>query len=173
LLEALAQVAQAPEPVLLHVKTVKGKGLEAAEGDATTFHSPKPFTITGGDELRPEGCRVEVDSGGRSFTAAYADAMVDLMERDASVVTCTAAMPDGTGLAKALERYPERSWDVGICESHAMDMMAGLAKTRRSSSEPSTRPSRRSRCRACPCACASTARGSSAATARCTTDSAT
>jgi len=51
------------------------------------------------------------------------------MDRDSRVVACTAAMPDGTGVNKPLAKYPERTWDVGICESHALDMMAGLAKT--------------------------------------------
>ena len=52
-----------------------------------------------------------------------------MMEQDKSVVACTAAMPDGTGVKKALDTYPDRTWDTGICESHAMDMMAGMAKT--------------------------------------------
>jgi 1-deoxy-D-xylulose-5-phosphate synthase len=55
--------------------------------------------------------------------------MADLMQRDPKVVCCTAAMPDGTGVNKVLPKFPDRSWDTGICESHAMDMMAGLAKT--------------------------------------------
>jgi 1-deoxy-D-xylulose-5-phosphate synthase len=55
--------------------------------------------------------------------------MEQLMEGDPKIVACTAAMPDGTGLASILEAFPDRSWDTGICESHAVDMMAGLAKT--------------------------------------------
>lgn len=121
LIDILNEVKDVDRPMVLHVHTIKGKGYEFSEGDATTFHSPKPFRV--------DGCRVEVDSTGRSFTSAYADAMIDLMTRDDKVVTCTAAMPDGTGLAKVLPAFPDRAWDVGICESHAMDMMAGLAKT--------------------------------------------
>ena len=75
------------------------------------------------------GCTVEVASGGRSFTAAFGDALCELMARDGTVTACTAAMPDGTGVTKALEQFPERTWDTGICESHATDMMAGMAKT--------------------------------------------
>ncbi len=139
-------------PMVLHVKTVKGKGFDAAEADATTFHSPAAFTIVPekngaasntssasnasskmGDPDSPDleqvGCRVELKKKGRSFTAAFADALTDLMREDEEVVACTAAMPDGAGVAKALKEFPHRSWDVGICESHAMDMMAGLAKT--------------------------------------------
>jgi len=121
LIEFLTEARDFDCPMLLHVKTIKGKGYDFSEGDATTFHSPKPFKV--------DGCRVTIDSGGRSFTSAFGDALVDLMKRDDKVVACTAAMPDGTGVVKALEAYPDRTWDTGICESHAMDMMAGLART--------------------------------------------
>lgn len=123
LIDMLIEVKDFDRPMVLHVHTVKGKGYEYAEGDATTFHSPKPFNV--------EGCRVELKGSGRSFTAAFGEAMIDLMNRDESVVTATAAMPDGTGLSKVLPLFPDRAWDTGICESHAMDMMAGLAKTGR------------------------------------------
>ncbi len=120
LIEMLNELKTLERPVLLHVKTVKGKGYDFAEGDATTFHSPKPFTV--------EGCRVELKSSGRSFTTAYADAMIDVMQRDEKVFAITAAMPDGTGLNKVMKQFPERTIDTGICESHAMDMCAGMAK---------------------------------------------
>ncbi len=129
LVDMLLEVKQVDRPMVLHVHTVKGKGYRFAEGDATTFHSPKPFKVQNDAELQSEGCKVELAGGGRSFTSAFADAMIDVMERDERVVTCTAAMPDGTGLTKVMQMFPDRSWDTGICESHAMDMMAGLAKT--------------------------------------------
>jgi len=69
-----------------------------------------------------------MNSSGRSFTAAFGDALVEMMDKDESVVCSTAAMADGTGVINAIEKYPERSFDTGICESHAMDMMAGMAK---------------------------------------------
>ncbi|MHC4828497.1 MAG: 1-deoxy-D-xylulose-5-phosphate synthase, partial [Planctomycetota bacterium] len=121
LIDMLLEVKDFDRPMVLHVHTIKGKGYDFAEGDATTFHSPKPFTV--------QGCKIELKGGGRSFTSAFADALLDVMERDDKVVTCTAAMPDGTGLSKVMPKFPERSWDTGICEAHAMDMMAGLAKT--------------------------------------------
>lgn len=121
LIAMLIEVRDFDRPMVLHVHTIKGKGYEHCEGDATTFHSPKPFVV--------QGCRVELKSSGRSFTSAFGDAMVDLMERDSRVVCATAAMPDGTGIVKVLPKFPDRAWDTGICESHAMDMMAGLAKT--------------------------------------------
>jgi len=126
LIEFLAEARDIDRPMVLHVKTIKGKGLDIAERDATKFHSPKAFTV---DRAAAEGCRVEMKSGGRGFTAAFADALIDVMERDEKVVACTAAMPGGTGLDKVIPEFPDRAWDVGICESHAMDMMAGLAKT--------------------------------------------
>lgn len=121
LIEMLNEVKDVDRPVLLHCKTIKGKGFDFATGDPTLFHSPKPFTV--------QGCRVEVESGGRAFTTAYADAMIDIMNRDEKVTAVTAGMPDGTGLSKIIPEFPERAFDVGIAESHAADMCAGMAKT--------------------------------------------
>jgi 1-deoxy-D-xylulose-5-phosphate synthase len=134
LIEFLAEARDFDRPMVLHVKTIKGKGFEVAERDATKFHSPSAFSVqTDPDDaardLVSNGCRVELKKSGRSFTSAFADAMTEVMERDPKVVACTAAMPDGTGIAKALAKFPDRTWDTGICESHAMDMMAGMAKT--------------------------------------------
>ena len=126
LIEFLSEARDIDRPMVLHVKTVKGKGLDVAEADATRFHSPKAFQV---NRAEATGCRVEIKSGGRSFTSAFADAMTDMMDRDQQVVACTAAMADGTGIAKAIEQFPDRAWDSGICESHALDMMAGMAKT--------------------------------------------
>ncbi|MDX1683195.1 MAG: 1-deoxy-D-xylulose-5-phosphate synthase, partial [Phycisphaeraceae bacterium] len=121
LIEMLSEVKDIDRPLLLHAKTTKGKGFDFATDDPTTFHSPKPFTV--------EGCRVEVKKTGRSFTAAYADAMTDLMADNESICAVTAGMPDGTGVVKLMEKYPERALDVGIAESHAVDMCAGMAKS--------------------------------------------
>ena len=132
LIDLFNEAARFDRPMVLHVKTVKGKGYAFSEGDATAFHSPGAFEVVDqpeDDTLEREGCRVEIKKSGRSFTAAFADGMTDLMARDSKVVACTAAMPDGTGLTKAMEAFPDRTWDTGICESHAMDMMAGMAKT--------------------------------------------
>lgn len=114
-------------PLVLHVKTVKGKGFAFAEQDSSKFHSPAPFKID--PDLESEGCRVEIKSEGRSFTTAFGDALLEVMEKDPKVLACTAAMPDGTGVSKPMAKFPERTFDSGICESHALDMMAGLAKT--------------------------------------------
>jgi len=121
LIEMLEDVKKIDSPVLLHVKTIKGKGFEFSSTDPTTFHSPKPFRVN--------GCSVELISSGRSFTTAYSDALIDVMERDPKVVSVTAGMPDGTGLAEVMSAFPKRTFDVGIAESHAVDMCAGMAKT--------------------------------------------
>ena len=133
LVDFLNECKRFERPMVLHVKTIKGKGFEFAEGDATQFHSPPAFDVTEGDGKESDfvstGCRVELKRSGRSFTTAFSDALNDLMTRDEKVVACTAAMPDGTGIVQVQNNFPERTWDTGICESHAMDMMAGLAKT--------------------------------------------
>lgn len=120
LIDMLEEVKDFDRPILLHCKTVKGKGFDFTAGDPTKFHSPKPFVV--------EGCRVELKSSGRSFTTAFADAMIDVMTRDEKVFSVTAAMPDGTGLNKVMAQFPDRTLDTGICESHAVDMCAGMAK---------------------------------------------
>lgn len=121
LVDMLIEVREYDRPVLLHVKTVKGKGFDFATGDPTKFHSPSAFTV--------QGCRVELKKSGRAFTTAFADAMTELMSRDEKVFAVTAAMPDGTGLSKVQARFPQRVLDTGICEGHAMDMCAGMAKS--------------------------------------------
>jgi 1-deoxy-D-xylulose-5-phosphate synthase len=127
LVDILNEAKEFDRPMVLHVKTVKGKGFAFAEKDSCTFHSPSPFAML--DDMENEGCRVELKKGGRSFTAAFGEALADLMARDPKGVACTAAMPDGTGIAKVQPKFPDRVWDTGICESHAADMMCGLAKT--------------------------------------------
>jgi 1-deoxy-D-xylulose-5-phosphate synthase len=123
LVEFLNEARYFDRPMVLHVKTIKGKGYEFAEGDATTFHSPSAF------KYDPDACRVEMARDGRSFTAAFGDAMAELMREEPLAVACTAAMPGGTGLDRVAEQFPDRTFDVGICESHAMDMLAGMAKS--------------------------------------------
>ncbi len=121
LINMLIEVRNVDRPLLLHTHTVKGKGFEYTESNSTEFHSPKPFEV--------KDCAVTVKPSGRSFTTAFSDAIVDIMKSDDKVVVATAAMPDGTGTKEALALFPDRAWDTGICESHAMDMLAGMAKT--------------------------------------------
>src|SRR5205085_4552349 len=109
-------------PILLHVKTVKGHGYEVTCGDPTKFHSPAAFAVN--------GCQVEIKKGtGKSWTTAYADAMIALAKKDKRVIALTAAMPDGTGLSKFEKELPDRYIDTGICESHLVAMAAGMCKS--------------------------------------------
>ena len=135
LITQLTEARSFDRPLVLHVKTIKGKGIPFAEKDASMFHSPPAFSVIADPDsaqlagLESEGCRVELKRDGRSFTSAFGDAIIDLMSRDGKVLAATAAMADGTGVSKALAKFPERSFDTGICESHALDMLAGMAKT--------------------------------------------
>jgi 1-deoxy-D-xylulose-5-phosphate synthase len=106
-------------PVLLHVLTTKGKGYEIAEQDARVFHAVTPFTIEDG--------KFEKKATGVTYTQAFVETLNDVAAEDRSVVAITAAMPDGTGLAKFADRFPDRYFDVGIAEQHAVTFAAGLA----------------------------------------------
>ena len=101
------------KPTLVHVITQKGKGYAAAESDAVKFHG-----------LSPSHAR---SSGAPSYSQVFARTMLRLMEENEKVVAITAAMLDGTGLAAVASRFPERVFDVGICEQHAVTLAGGLA----------------------------------------------
>lgn len=122
MINMLAEIKHVQQPILLHVKTVKGQGYDVACNEPTKFHSPSAFAVN--------GCRVELNkSSGKSWTNAYADAMIRLAREDSRVVALTAAMPDGTGLSKYEKEFPERYFDTGICESHLAGMAAGMCKS--------------------------------------------
>src|SRR6202011_3809450 len=120
LVDVLSNARKIPGPVLLHVKTVKGKGYEIAEGDSRTFHGVGPGVY------HPDEGKLEKKGAARpTHNQAFADALIAAAERDPRVVGITAAMPDGTGLAKFAKRFPERYFDVGIAEAHAVCFAAG------------------------------------------------
>ncbi len=122
LVEILEVLKQAHHPVLLHVHTVKGKGCDWATAQPGKYHSPKPFAIDNG--------KINTKSaGGRGWTRAFVDVLMDLAERDERIYAMTAGMPDGTGLNAFQERFPRRSRDIGIAESCMVDIAAGMAKT--------------------------------------------
>jgi 1-deoxy-D-xylulose-5-phosphate synthase len=108
-------------PVLLHVKTVKGKGYDIAEGDSRTFHGVGPGVY------HPDEGKLEKKPARPTFAQAFADAAISAAERDPRVVAITAAMPDGTGLAKFAKKFPQRYFDVGIAEAHAVCFAAGAS----------------------------------------------
>lgn len=122
LINTLAEIKHCQTPILLHVKTIKGHGHDVARSEPTKFHSPAAFRV--------EGCRVEINKGtGKSWTTAFADAMIELANKDPRVIALTAAMPDGTGLSKYEKVHPDRYIDTGICESHLTAMAAGMCKS--------------------------------------------
>ena len=106
-------------PVLLHVRTVKGKGCSYAEQNPDRYHGVSPFDPATGEIAK---------RGGDSFSDLFGRAMCRLAERDASVCAVTAAMQGGTGLDEFARRFPDRFFDVGIAEGHGVAMTAGLAK---------------------------------------------
>jgi len=122
LVDALQTATDIERPVLLHVRTVKGKGYEPAERDSRTFHG------IGANAFEPSnGTKKSGPAGRPKFQDVFGDAMIAVAEKDSRVVGITAAMPDGTGLAKFGKRFPERYFDVGIAEAHAVCFAAGLA----------------------------------------------
>ncbi len=118
LVKTLEAVRKAKEPILVHVLTKKGKGYEPAEREPHRFHGVGPFHIETGE---PKA------KGKISYTQAFSQALLRLAEEDDRVVAITAAMPDGTGLTPFAQRFPQRFFDVGIAEQHAVTFAAGLA----------------------------------------------
>jgi len=116
-------------PILLHCATQKGRGFSDAEKDPAKYHGVKPLQIPTTEnegEARPPGTTAQTTPD-NTFTDAFAHALIDAAERDHRVVGITAAMPSGTGLNAFAEKFPERFFDVGICEQHAVTFAAGLA----------------------------------------------
>ena len=106
-------------PVMIHVNTMKGKGFTPAERHPARFHGAEPFDIETG---LPKKAKAK-----SNYTDVFATIMCKLGQRDESVVAITAAMPDGTGLKRFRNMYPDRFFDVGIAEEHAVTFAAGLA----------------------------------------------
>ncbi len=120
LLKAMAELREGEGPVLLHVKTRKGCGYPPAEKDPYGWHATKPFKIE-------TGVRAKSKPAPWSWTECFAEALARIADRDDRVVAITAAMPDGTGLDRFAKRHPNRVYDVGIAEQHAVTFAAGLA----------------------------------------------
>ncbi len=126
-IESLIQLFEAlsglDHPVILHVYTRKGKGFSPAEEDRSRLHSTGPFNVNW-DALEPPSA-----VKGRSFTDVFGEHIVKLAEQDDRIVAITSAMCDGTGLNGFRDRFGERFYDVGIAESAAVDIAAGIART--------------------------------------------
>ena len=107
-------------PVLVHVVTKKGKGYPPAEAADDKYHGVAAFDVITGAQSKPK-------SNAPSYTRVFADALLDEARRDEKIVAITAAMPDGTGLDRVKHVFPDRVFDVGIAEQHAVTFAAGLA----------------------------------------------
>lgn len=118
LMDHLRRAGTRPGPVLLHVITEKGKGYSFAEKSPEVFHGVGEFNISSG---------VPVVKPGRTYTRAFSDILVQLAGEDPRVCAITAAMARGTGLEAFRQKYPERFFDVGIAEQHAVTLAAGLS----------------------------------------------
>ncbi len=122
LVEVLENVRDAQDgPILIHAVTQKGKGYGPAENSADKYHGVVKFDVVSGKQDKGPG------GGPPSYTGVFADALKTEMARDDTVVAITAAMPSGTGLDKVEQAFPDRTFDVGIAEQHAVTFAAGMA----------------------------------------------
>ena len=122
LIPVMRNVRDAEEygPILLHVITQKGKGYEPAEASADKLHAVSKFNVLTGEQAK-------APPGPPTYTNVFAAALIQAAEADPDIVAITAAMPSGTGLDKFAKRFPDRIFDVGIAEQHAVTFAAGLA----------------------------------------------
>ncbi len=122
LLPVLRNVREADEtgPILVHVITQKGKGYVHAEESADKHHAVSKFNVITGEQAK-------APPGPPSYTKVFADALIAEADRDPNIVTITAAMPSGTGLDRFAKKFPDRTFDVGIAEQHAVTFAAGMA----------------------------------------------
>ncbi|MDQ0337720.1 1-deoxy-D-xylulose-5-phosphate synthase [Caldalkalibacillus uzonensis] len=114
------QAKRTKGPVLMHVVTKKGKGFAPAEADSDTWHGAGPYKIESGELIKSVG-------GPPNYKNVFGQAMIELAERDERIVAITPAMSSGSGLNSFAERFPDRFYDVGIAEQHAVTMSGGLA----------------------------------------------
>ena len=119
LIEVIRNVLPQEGPKIIHVITKKGKGLKFAEDNPSKFHGTAPFNIGDGSLL---------SSSKPSFTKTFSNKMIDLAEKNKKIVAVTAAMPEGTGLDKFERAFPNRFFNVGMAEEHAVGFAAGLSK---------------------------------------------
>lgn len=124
LIKTLNNILPLKGPRVLHIVTKKGKGYQPAESSPVSFHSAAPFEIESG-----EASSNAPDENIESYTEIFREKVVELASSDNKIVAITAAMPDGTGLCKFAEVFPDRFFDVGIAEEHAICFAAGLARS--------------------------------------------
>jgi 1-deoxy-D-xylulose-5-phosphate synthase len=120
LIAVLSRAKEMKKPVVVHARTIKGKGYEIAQGKLERWHGVGPFDKESGAPLK--------NGDAKSATAIYSDALLALARQDDTIAGVTAAMPSGTGLDKLIAEFPDRFWDVAIAEQHAVTSCAALAK---------------------------------------------
>jgi 1-deoxy-D-xylulose-5-phosphate synthase len=119
--QVFTQLKDLEGPVLVHVLTKKGKGYKPAEDNPTFFHGVGCFEPETGLAKKSQGKRLP------TYTEVFGETLCSLAEKDDKIVAITAAMPEGTGLSRFAEKFPDRFFDVGICEQHAVTFAAGIA----------------------------------------------
>lgn len=117
--DAIQKVKNLNEPVIIHIKTIKGKGYKPAEENPTLYHGVGPFDKATGELF---GDKTEI-----TYTKVFSNKLMSLAKKDENIVAITAAMTDGTGLKDFSESFPNRFFDVGICEQHAVTFASGIA----------------------------------------------
>ncbi len=120
LIDILNNIKKIQDPVLLHITTKKGKGYRPAEDNPVHFHGCGRFEVATGECIQSQ---VQPPT----YTQVFGETILDLARRDPRIVAVTAAMPEGTGLAKFSREFPDRFFDVGIAEQHGVTFAAGLA----------------------------------------------
>jgi 1-deoxy-D-xylulose-5-phosphate synthase len=118
LIDTFKRIKTSLSPVLIHVITKKGKGYEFSEKDPSMFHGIGPFKLETG---------LPITGDGLAYSEVFGETLTELAKRDDKIIAITAAMKEGTGLEHFAKKYPERFYDVGIAEPHAVTFAAGLA----------------------------------------------
>jgi 1-deoxy-D-xylulose-5-phosphate synthase len=130
LIQLFEGMAHLEHPAVLHVYTKKGKGFSPAGEDPRKFHSTGPFKINGDSVLSTtlKTGELGLSGGRRSFTNIFGEHLLQLAEKDSRIIAITSAMCDGTGLGQFRSKFADRFYDIGIAESAAVDIAAGMAK---------------------------------------------
>lgn len=122
LVKILTEIKDMKGPRLLHLHTVKGKGFEAAEKDPAGWHAPGKFDPVSGQKIKSAS-----GSTARKWQDIFGDRLVELAAENPDIMGITAAMPSGTSMSRMMAAYPDRAFDVGISEGHAVTFAGGLA----------------------------------------------
>ena len=120
LIAMFRNLSKLQEPIIVHVVTKKGKGYKYAEENPSAFHGAAPFNVETGNPA--------IAAKTKGFTEVFSEAITKMAKKDEKIVAITAAMPDGTGLSEFSKEFPNRFFDVGIAEQHAITFSAGLAR---------------------------------------------